>query len=162
MENKNTEQQLQKMISIINQIPTGLVEMDIDGNILQMNAKGVQLLMPMFMTLQLSGSNIYELLNIIAPVIVKKIKKFEPTSGIIVQQENHKVEMQVGGQNVVRYFYYTINKIDANTISFVFDDITDLQEKENQIREALQEKAIEQSKSYMLKSKHHFMSLMDK
>lgn len=149
MENKNTEQQLQKMISIINQIPTGLVEMDMDGNILQMNAKGVQLLMPMFMMLQLSGSNIYELLNIIAPVIVKKIKKFEPTSGTIVQQENHKVEMQLGGQNMVRYFYYTINKIDANTISFVFDDITDLQEKENQISEAVKEKAIEQSKFEM-------------
>lgn len=149
MEKQSTEQQLQKMISIINQIPTGLVEMNMDGLILQMNAKGVQLLMPMFMMLQLSGSNMYELLNIIAPAIVKRINSFESSSGTIAQQENHKVELEVSGQKMIRYFYYTIYKVDANTISFVFDDITDLQEKENQIRDAIQEKAIEQSKFEM-------------
>lgn len=149
MEMQNTEQQLQKMISIINQIPTGLVELNSEGHILQMNAKGVQLLMPMFMLLQLSGTNIYELLNIIAPEIIQRIKNFEPTSGSIVQQENHKVELEMGEQKMIRYFYFTIYKVDTDTISFVFDDITYLQEKENQIREAVKEKAIEQSKFEM-------------
>lgn len=149
MEMQSTELQLQKMISIINQIPVGLVEMNSEGHILQMNAKGVQLLMPMFMMLQLSGTNMYELLNIIAPNILHRIKNFEPSSGSITQQENHKVELEMGGQKMVRYFYYTIYKVDANTTSFVFDDITDLQEKENQIREAVKEKAIEQSKFEM-------------
>ncbi len=145
----STEQQLQKMISIINQIPTGFVEMNTDGSILQMNAKGIQLLMPMFTMLQLSGTNMYELLQVIAPEIIIRIQKFEPDSGIIAQQENHKVEMDMGGQKMIRYFYYTIYKVEANIVSFVFDDITELQEKENQIREALQEKAIEQSKFEM-------------
>ena len=149
MDMTNSELQLQKMISIINQIPIGLVETNLEGTIVQMNAKGVQLLMPLFMMLQITGTNMFDLLATISPELIHRIKSFEANSGAIINKENHKVEISKDGHHLVRYFYYSVYKVDAHTISFVFDDITELQEKENQIREALQEKAIEQSKFEM-------------
>lgn len=149
MDKQSSEHQVQKMISIINQIPIGLVETNLEGAIVQMNAKGVQLLMPLFMLLEVSGASMFELLSIIAPELVERINQFKESSGSIVHKENHKIEINRNGHNLVKYFYHSIYKVDENTISFVFDDITELQEKENQIREALQAKAIEQSKFEM-------------
>lgn len=149
MDKQSSEHQVQKMISIINQIPIGLVETNLEGTIVQMNAKGVQLLMPLFMILQVSGTSMLELLSIIAPELVERINQFKASSGPIVHKENHKIEINRNGQILIKYFYHSIYKVDENTISFVFDDITELQEKENQIREALQAKAIEQSKFEM-------------
>jgi signal transduction histidine kinase len=60
------EVQVQKMMSIIYQIPMGLIETNINGYITQMNAKSVQLLMPYFYKNQLNGTNLHELLEKIA------------------------------------------------------------------------------------------------
>ncbi len=149
MEKETIEQQLQKIIFIIHQIPIGLVETDLQGTLKQMNAKGVQLLMPLFLQFQLSGSNVFELLEKIRPDLLKQIQQFQSESGTIIQQENYLIEFNINQQQVNRFFYFTINKINADTISFVFDDITELHEKENLIREAMQEKAVEQSKFEM-------------
>ncbi|TAG14697.1 MAG: sensor histidine kinase [Sphingobacteriia bacterium] len=149
MEKETVEQQLQKIIFIIHQIPIGLVETDLQGTLKQMNAKGVQLLMPLFLQFQLSGSNIFELLEKIRPDLLQQIQQYEGESGTIIQQENYLIELNINQQQVNRFFYFTINKINTDTISFVFDDITELQEKENLIREAIQEKAVEQSKFEM-------------
>ncbi len=149
MEKETAEQQLQKIILIIHQIPIGLVETDILGVLKQMNAKGVQLLMPLFLQFQLSGSNVFDLLKYIAPDLLPRIEQFKADAGTIVQQENYLIEFNINSKLVKRYFYFTINKVSPETISFVFDDITELQEKENLIREAMQEKAVEQSKFEM-------------
>ncbi len=149
MEKETVEQQLQKIIFIIHQIPIGLVETDVLGNLKQMNAKGVQLLMPLFLQFQLSGNNVFDLLQKIAPDLLVRIKQFKEKTGTIVQQENYLIQFFVNQKKISRFFYFTINKINEDTFSFVFDDITELQEKENLIREAMQERAVEQSKFEM-------------
>lgn len=149
MEKETAAQQLQKIILIIHQIPIGLVETDIHGKLKQMNAKGVQLLMPLFLQTQLSGTNLFELLAIILPDLMQKIKQFQAASGTIIQQENYLIKLNMSEAKIERFFYFTINKMDEDTISFVFDDITEWQEKEILIRETIQEKAVEQSKFEM-------------
>lgn len=144
-----TEEQLQKMIAIINQFPNGMVEMDDNGTIVQMNAKGVQLLMPLFMQFQLSGTSMYEVFKVIDPEIVKRIIAFTDSFGTIMNLENFKISLSVANTNIDRYFYFTILKISETAISVVFDDITEVYEKENRIRDAIQEKAVEKSKFEM-------------
>ena len=68
------------MLSIIYQTPMGLIEADIDGKIIQMNAKGIQLLMPLFVNNNLTGENINELLEIEAPEVLDSVKKFKNKS----------------------------------------------------------------------------------
>ncbi len=70
---QTAESQLQKMLSIIYQIPMCLIEADEAGNILVINAKSIQLLMPLFHIHQLKGNNINELLQVITPDVLTSL-----------------------------------------------------------------------------------------
>ena len=150
MNNLNSETEVQKMLSIIYQIPMGLIETDTDGVVLQMNAKSVQLLMPQFISHKLNGSNLFRLLEMMAPDILEKVKRFTETSGTIINQLRQELIFEkTEGQNETRHFVFTINKLGINSLMFIFDDITELYLKEKQLNQTLQDKAIEQSKFEM-------------
>lgn len=148
--NINSDRQIQKMISIINQIPVGMVESDIEGNIMQINAKGVQLLMPYLMHFDVAAeNNIIGLMDKMIPQISAAIRSFTPDAGSIVAQENYFIEISVSNKKILKYFFFTVNKISNETLSFIFDDITDFYDKEKKINQAVQEQAVEKSKFEM-------------
>ncbi len=144
------EKQVQAMLSIIYQVPVGIVETNAAGLITQMNPKGVQLLMPFFMQYDLSPeNNMLLLLDKMLPGINTAISSFTNESGTIVQQQNYQVELNFQNRQTVRHFFFTVNKIDSDTLSFMFDDITAFYEREQKISQALQDQAVERSKFEM-------------
>lgn len=143
MNNQSLENQVQKMLSVIYQIPMGLIETDFDGNVQQMNAKSVQLLMPLFFSNGLKGNNLHLLLDKIAPELRDAVHQFKAASGTILNQ--HRVDIAIPGQPDC-HFIFTINKLDELNLVYVFDDITELYLKEKELSLAQQDKAVEQSK----------------
>jgi signal transduction histidine kinase len=144
------EVQVQKMMSIIYQIPMGLIETNINGYITQMNAKSVQLLMPYFYKNQLNGTNLHELLEKIAADLLKTIERFEEPNGTIINQKRQ--ELLFGNdakKGQTQHFIFTVNKLDENSLMYIFDDISELYNKEKQLSQIIQDKAIEQSKFEM-------------
>ncbi len=147
MSQSSADRQIQKMLSIIYQTPMGLIEADIDGKIIQMNAKGIQLLMPLFVSNDLTGENINELLEIEVPEVLEAVKKFKNTSGSIVSQFSKEVNLNKNTDNpILKQFTFTANKLDESSLMYIFDDITERYNKEKLLNEILREKAIEQSK----------------
>jgi nitrogen fixation/metabolism regulation signal transduction histidine kinase len=141
------DDQVQKMLSIINQVPIGLIEADIQGDIIQMNAKSVQLTMPLFSMNNLEGNNINELLAIIAPDLLTIVNGYNQRSGNIVNQFRQEIQYdRKHDEPVIRHYLFTINKLDEHTLTYIFDDITELHNKDRQLNQVQLEKAIEQSK----------------
>lgn len=141
------EEQIQKMMSIIYQIPMGLIETDMQGEIKQMNAKSVQLLMPYFYKNQLNGTNLHQLLEKIAFKLLIKVNSFEQTNGTIINQKRQEISFGNDSKQLYKkQFIFTINKLDENTLLYIFDDISELYNKEKQLSQSIQDKVIEQSK----------------
>lgn len=150
------EKQVQAMLSIIHQVPVGIVETDAVGLIKQINPKGVQLLMPFLMHYDIAGhNNMLLLLQKMLPGIHAAIHSFTNASGMIIQQQNYQVELNLQNTPATRHFFFTVNKIDSNTLSFMFDDITAFYEREKKMSQALQDQAVERSKFEMASSILH-------
>ena len=150
------EKQVQAMLSIIHQVPVGIVETDAVGLIKQINPKGVQLLMPFLMHYDIAGdNNMFLLLKKMLPGIHAAIHSFTNASGMIIQQQNYHVELNLQNTPTTRHFFFTVNKIDSNTLSFMFDDITAFYEREKKMSQALQDQAVERSKFEMASSILH-------
>jgi len=144
------QKQVQKMLSIIHQIPVGLVQSDLSGAITQINAKGVQLLMPFFMHYELGdANNILSLLDKMLPGFAAVVRAFNKESGNIILQENYEIDLRKKDSRDTRHFFFTVNKIDANFLSFMFDDITEFYERERKINQVLHDQAVEKSKFEM-------------
>lgn len=144
------QQQVQKMLAIIHQIPVGMVETNHSGSITQMNAKGIQLLMPFLIHYGLAGEyNMLSLLDAMVPQLSAQVRGFEKNTGLIIQQENYQINFSTGNSNQLFYYFFTVNKIDENTLSFIFDDITSFYEREKKINMAVQDQAVEKSKFEM-------------
>jgi signal transduction histidine kinase len=134
------------MLSIIYQIPMGLIESDHLGNVKQMNAKGVQLLLPVFMQENQTGANILDLLKIIAPGIVESISAYTPSDGCIINQQHEVIELVQDAAKQRKHYFFTVNKLAHDSFMYIFDDITTLYEKEQALHQITLDKAIEQSK----------------
>jgi len=139
-------EQIQKMLAIIHQIPLGLIETDRVGNIKQMNAKGVQLTLPLFLEAKISPTNLMDLLNRIAPGLIAKLDVSTVETGTIINQEHYSMKKQneADGKNI--HYLFSVNKLSADSYMFTFDDITEMYKKEQLMSQALQDRAVEQSK----------------
>ncbi len=147
MTSLSPEEQVQKMLSIIYQIPVGLIESDMAGNITQLNAKSVQLLMPLFSSLQLPGDNINKLLQVKAPGLLKRIREYIGKNGVIVSQLRQEIHSRnKNGDLVIQQYLFTINKLNADSLMYYFDDISEVYLKEKKLNQILQDKAIAQNK----------------
>jgi len=134
------------MLSIIYQIPMGLIETDANGVILQMNAKSIQLLLPQFFSRGLSGDNLNLLLEQVAPELLRTVQQAPPSSSNLINQQRHALLFQGSEGTQERHFIFTVNRLDAQSFMYIFDDITDLYLKEKELNQILQDKAVEQSK----------------
>lgn len=146
MSTVSAEDKVQKMLSVIHQIPMGLVETDLSGNILEMNAKSVQLLMPLFFSNKLPGTNIHHLLEILAPEMLTVIKSFTQPNGNIIKQLRQEFQFNGNEGTKSTSYVFSVNKLSENNLMYIFDDITEFHEKEKLLYQAIQDKAIEQNK----------------
>ncbi len=146
MDTLATEIQVQKMLAIIHQIPLGLIETDSVGNIKQINAKGVQLMLPLFIEAKLGPTNLLDLLKLIAPGLIVKLEASTIETGNIINQEHYSIKLQNNTDSLEIHYLFSVNKLSANSFMYTFDDITEMYKKEQLMSQALQDKAVEQSK----------------
>jgi signal transduction histidine kinase len=138
--------QHQQMLSIIYQIPVGIIQTDDQGVVQEMNAMAIQYLMPHFVANGLTGENLFDLLAKVFPLSLKALKKYDKPSGNILQQERFSINY--GDQNPAteQHLILTINRLAENTYLFILDDITDLYKKEQELFTIQQEQAVERGK----------------
>jgi signal transduction histidine kinase len=148
-----SESQEQKMLSIIYQIPIGLIEADMEGNITAMNAKSVQMLMPLFHIYKLQGNNINRLLEIIAPAVLSSVQQYSRPNGNVIKQLRQEVLLSgnSGAANNL-CFLFTVDKLNPDSLTYVFDDVTELYNKEKQLNQMIQDNAIEQLSKFEIAS----------
>ncbi len=139
-------EQIQKMLSIIHQIPLGLIETDSVGNIKQINAKGVQLMLPLFIETKLGPTNLSNLLKLIVPELITKLEGSTIETGNIINQEHYSIKRQNEEEGKKTHYLFSVNRLSAESIMYTFDDISGMYKKEQLMRQALQDKAVEQSK----------------
>ncbi len=149
----SAESQVQKMLSIIYQIPMGLVEATKDGGITAMNAKSIQLLMPLFHIHKLRGNNINHLLSVIAPEVLTAAQQFVPANGNVIRQVRQEIPVtHANGSDTNLCFLFTVEKLDEDQFTYVFDDVTELYHKEKELNQMIEDKAIEQLNKFEIAS----------
>lgn len=134
------------MLSVIYQIPIGLVETDLSGNIVEMNAKSIQLLMPLFSRNKLPGTNIHHLLEILAPDMLSAVQSFTLQNGNIIKQLRQEFPHNADEEGDSLNFVFSVNKLSENSLYYIFDDISELHQQEKLLYQATQDRAIEQNK----------------
>jgi signal transduction histidine kinase len=136
----------QNLLSIINQTPVGVIEMDQQGTIRQMNAKGVQLLMPFFVESGLVGDNLLLLFDRFAPLIRTALATASPSLQLIFNQERFVFYLRLDKVRVERHFWITINKQALDSFTVFLDDITERFQQEQLLQQVMLEKAVQQGK----------------
>lgn len=138
--------QTQQMLSIIYQIPVGIVQTDDQGTVQEMNAMAIQYLMPHFIANQLTGENLFDLLAIVFPHALEALSNYPKSSGNILQQERFSVTQ--GSQNPAteQHLILTINRLAEKSFLFILDDLTELYKKEQELFAIQQEQAVERGK----------------
>ncbi len=140
---QNVSAREQKLADMLRYAPLGLVETDNEGNILEMNIKGEELLYPFMQAHMLDMTNIFPLLNIIKPGIADSITGFEGEIGVAF---NDLIAVTLPGQASATYLNIMANKQVDATFMVSFDDVTERQSREIAIRQMELEKAVSQGK----------------
>lgn len=133
----------QKLADMLKYAPLGLVEIESDGYVLDINIKGEELLYPLMQAHKLDLKNIFPLLNILKPKIVEDILHFENEIGVAF---NDLITISLPGQTSITYLNVMANKQVDATVMISFDDVTERQLRETAIRQMELEKAVSQGK----------------
>ncbi|MDR3680997.1 MAG: ATP-binding protein [Flavipsychrobacter sp.] len=136
----------QRLFSIIKYAPLGVIEIDQNGVIQNMNLKGEELLMPIISAYNLSSKNLFPIFRYVNEVLTERIQSFSEESGLIAHNETHTFLMPLPGGDATTYFNIMVNKMDASCIMVSFDDITEKHLKEEAMRLAVLDKAVEEGK----------------
>ncbi len=136
----------QKLFTIMKYAPIGLAEINETGDVVSLNLKGEELLQPFIARTGFDTSNIFTFLQFIDPVIVEKIKTFSQPGGIILINELYQFFIQPGDEDTKKCFNLTITKMFPGCIMVSFEDFTEKYVKENAMRQAEVDKAVEQGK----------------
>lgn len=141
-----TDHIYQTLLSIIYQTPVGVIEMDQLGTIRQMNARGVQLLMPFFIQSGLPGDNLLLLFDHFALQIRPALATSVPSLHGIVNQERFIFQLLRDTVEVECHFWITVNKQAPDSFAVFFDDITERHQQEQQLQQVMLEKAVHRGK----------------
>ncbi|WP_439555985.1 sensor histidine kinase [Dyadobacter sp.] len=135
----------QKMKAILLHAPVGLVEMDDNGKIVDINLMGGKLLNPLAGENLKPGISLYPCLSALDPEIVTRIRDFEEPSGLIMlnQQYSYLAAGVEGGQ---KHFQLTVYKIFDDCLIVSAEDRTEKIQEEQALKQAQQDKAVAQGK----------------
>jgi signal transduction histidine kinase len=133
----------QKLRAIMRYAPLGLLEIEEDGRIVNVNLMGDKLLEPISGAKLNPGTSLYPVLDAIHPEITTLVRNFAEPSGLILLNRLYKVEQP---SSTEKHFQFTITKMFTNCIIVSIEDMTDKVEEEKILRLAEQDKAIAQGK----------------
>jgi signal transduction histidine kinase len=133
----------QKMRSMMQNAPVGLIEIDESGNIVNINLMGGKLLDPIAKETLLPGTSFYPCLSALNPEIVSRIKAFSESAGLIMRNGQYSCIDATGKQ---KHFQLTVSKIFRDCLIVSLEDLTEKLQEEQALRQAQQDKAVAQGK----------------
>jgi signal transduction histidine kinase len=145
MENQLVRTDL-KLSTLIEHVPVGIVEIDRNGTIIQLNPKGEVLLKPARIAHGISDNNLFSILDHIAPEMAEKIRSSPDKAGSIITNELQSFSLSFGGEKIERHFSFTVVKMFSGCTFISFEDITQSRQQEQAIRELLSDKAVAEGK----------------
>jgi signal transduction histidine kinase len=125
----------------------GIVQIDDNGNIVESNTAARQLLQPIEEAHQLSGDNIFSLLDQIAPGAGEQIRQAPAGPGLIFHNVTYRFELRTKEGHQERVYTITASRTDTDCIVVAFEDSTQKCHKEQELLQILTEKAVEQGKA---------------
>jgi signal transduction histidine kinase len=136
----------QKLISLLQYASVGIVEINESGTIVFLNLFGKVLLKPVFETNNLDDSNLFPILQLIAPSVKEKIENFREEKGLVVMNEVVSCFIPSPEGLKEKYLNFIVNKISPGCIVVSIDDITEKKIKEALMRQVQLDGAMEQGK----------------
>ena len=138
-----TEEELRGLMEYA---PFGLNLIDFEGTIISQNLMGVEIIAKINAAFNNNYSNIFKILKPIFPDISTMIQEFTAEIGMIFV--NKEVKYSILENDVTQTYYLTVTatKHKGNKIILSFEDITERLNREESIRQALLDKAVEQGK----------------
>lgn len=136
----------QKLFSIIKNAPLGIIEIDQTGAIRNVNIKGEELLAPILLRHQLTFNNLFPIFKHINVSLTERIQNYQEEAGLIVHNEIYHFLMPAPDGDVEVIYNISANKMDALCIIVSFDDITEKHLKEEALRLAILNKAVDEGK----------------
>ncbi|SHG47118.1 Signal transduction histidine kinase [Fodinibius roseus] len=139
-------QQLEKYKGMIEQAPIGLVEVDRDGTLIEINLAGEEMLEPIMDMGAFDGDNIFPVLDYMAPEMSDKIKSFPEQNGLVFIHELHRFILPENDEELEKYFDFSCNKLSDDCLIISIEDMTEKLQKEQRMREIELDQAIMQGK----------------
>jgi signal transduction histidine kinase len=133
----------QKLRSIMQAAPLGLIEISDNGLIQELNLKGENILKIISGNSIQSGDDLFLISDRISPSIRESIIKYDQSSGLIVANELHSFERP---DQTLSFFQITATKMFTDCIMVTIDDITSKISEEQALKKAEQDKAVAQGK----------------
>jgi signal transduction histidine kinase len=133
----------QKLRSIMQSAPIGLIEIADNGSIQNLNLKGEIILKLLSGNVIHEGHDFFPIADIVSVSISEAIKAFRHPSGQILINEQYSFEAP---DQTVSYFLFGASKMFADCIIVTIDDITLRIIEEQSLKKAEQDKAVAQGK----------------
>lgn len=135
-----------KLFMLMKCSPTGMVEIDLTGAIINLNAQAELLLSPFISAPDNTSNNFYDILATADPELTDKIKRFIEETDNTADQGSPLFTFIPGSGNNETRFNIQVNKLSPESILLTFDDTTDKLKKERLLKQAILEKNVLQGK----------------
>ena len=140
----------QKLSSIVNNAPVGIAQIDNNGNLQELNLEGEKLLRPLVQAYNLRDNNLFSRFEPVAPDACASIREAPGTPGIIFINSEYSFELPGIPSGPGRYHYIiTASRLDKDCIIVAFEDNTAGHLREQEVLEALTDKAVALGRSAM-------------
>lgn len=139
MPNQETRE-LNLLLDLLNQSPVGLISCDLEGNFILMNASSTSLLYPICLEYNIELNNMFEVLSYLKSEMAEKVTAYEDEYGTICENEKIILSYEDGHTDVLNT---TIKRLGPELFLFIFQDYTEQYQIEEQLRETIEDAAIQ-------------------
>ena len=130
----NLASEYEALLQFLYIAPVGLVQTNMAGEIVLINPKSAQLLMP----LQKNGdlANLFDALDLVAPELRNLVTSFAGTSGLICDNVHCQVSHGVSDKAGTKILAITLIKLDKSRLMAVISDVTQSVKREQQLKQS--------------------------
>lgn len=122
------------LLQFLYMAPVGLVQTDIAGEIVLINPKSAQLLLP----LQKNGdlANLFDAVDLVAPELRNLVTSFQGATGLICDNVHCQISNGISDKASVKVLALTLIKLDKNRLMAVITDVTQSVKREQQLKQS--------------------------
>lgn len=140
------KQELGILLDLINQAPIGMLSCDHKGQFVLMNAACTAMLYPICLEHEIELENMFELLGYMSTDMQRKVVDYSDEYGTICENEKLILSYSDGHTDV---FNTTVKRLGPELYLFIFQDYTETFEIEEQLKDSIQEIALQSGRLEM-------------